>query len=203
MQTDMLEQTDLSLCFHHIRSIVISPWKNIPCISEALPGGYLFPCSPEKKISIFPLFPKIKILIFYVPCFPKLPCSPVTFSFRLFPLLLWNKWPYSPVPQNPWEGLISVIAPDKASFQLKSTCINFFLISPWHVLGTQQKYLTPIQPKCTDTFLISAWKCMFIGTALEAPWWGTSSEYPHHIFSWRNKKNITCIPHLIWSYVRT
>ena len=42
---------------------------------EALPGGYLFP----RKNALVPLFPKNKILIFYVPCSPKLsvfPCSP-------------------------------------------------------------------------------------------------------------------------------
>ena len=33
-------------------------------------------------------------------------CSPVPFSFRLVPLFPWNKWPYSPVPQNSWDGLI-------------------------------------------------------------------------------------------------
>ena len=39
------------------------------------------------------LFPKNKILIFYVPCSPKLPV------FSLFICLC------SPVPQKPWEGL--------------------------------------------------------------------------------------------------
>ena len=39
----------------------------VQLVMEALPGLYLFPCSPE-IFQHFPLFPKIKILIFYVPC---------------------------------------------------------------------------------------------------------------------------------------
>ena len=39
------------------------------------------------------------------------------------------------------------------------------------------------------------------GYSLEAPHWGTSNEYPQHMFSWRNKKNILWIPPLIYSYV--
>ena len=37
--------------------------------------------------------------------------------------------------------------------------------------------------------------------SLEAPRWGTSNEYPQHMFFlWRNQKNIFLIPCLIWSY---
>ena len=44
-------------------------------------GGYLFLCLR------FPLFPKIKILIFYVPCSPKLPLFPSVLDFcSLVPL---------------------------------------------------------------------------------------------------------------------
>ena len=35
------------------------------------------------------------------------------------------------------------------------------------------------------------------GYSLEAPQLGTSNEYPQHMFSWRNKKNIYRIPSLI------
>ena len=38
------------------------------------------------------------------------------------------------------------------------------------------------------------------GYSLEAPHRGASNEYPQHIFSWRNKKNIMWIPPLICSY---
>ena len=44
--------------------------------------GYLFPCSPE-LFQHYPLFPKIKILFFYIPCSPNYICSPVPFIFRL------------------------------------------------------------------------------------------------------------------------
>ena len=39
------------------------------------------------------------------------------------------------------------------------------------------------------------------GYSLEAPRRGASNEYPQHMFPWRNKKNIMCIPPLICSYV--
>ena len=35
------------------------------------------------------------------------------------------------------------------------------------------------------------------------PRWGASNEYPQHMFSWRNKKNILWIPPLIWSYANS
>ena len=38
------------------------------------------------------------------------------------------------------------------------------------------------------------------GYLLEVPQRGASNEYPQHMFSWRNKKNIMWIPHLICSY---
>ena len=57
----------------------LNPAKGrIQLMTEALPGGSggggggnLSPCSPEKKNQYFPMFPKIKILILYVPCSPK------------------------------------------------------------------------------------------------------------------------------------
>ena len=39
------------------------------------------------------------------------------------------------------------------------------------------------------------------GYSLEASQQGASNEYPQHMFSWRNKKNIMWIPRLICSYV--
>ena len=39
--------------------------------------------------------------------------------------------------------------------------------------------------------------------SLEAPRRGASNEYPQHMFSWRNKKNIVWIPSLICSYVKS
>ena len=45
-------------------------------------GVYLFLCSPD--ILAFPLFPKIKILIFLFPAPQNYLCSPVPFIFRRF-----------------------------------------------------------------------------------------------------------------------
>ena len=52
------------------------------------------------------LFPKNKILILYVPCSPKLPVFPLFLSL-CSPVPLKNCL-YSPVPQNPWEGLCNI-----------------------------------------------------------------------------------------------
>ena len=43
-----------------------------------------------------------------------------------------------------------------------------------------------------DIFLISPWKHMLWYSG--APGQGISNEYPQHMFSWRNKKNINLIP---------
>ena len=59
------------------------------------------------------------------------------------------------------------IAPDKMVFFLKNKSIDIFLISPQrHIL----------------------WH------SLEEPQQGSSNEYPQHMFSWRNQKNICLCP---------
>ena len=60
----------------------------------------------------------------------------------------------------------------------------------------------------TDKALFTSENCWFLflneniccGYSLEAPQWGASYEYPQHMFSSRNKKNIMWIPPLICSY---
>ena len=71
-------------------------------------------------------------------------------------------------------------------------CQEVYMISP--LLQIRRFF----QPNNTDTFLISPWKHM-VWFSLEAPPWGTSNDYPQHMFSWRNKKKITWIPPLIWN----
>ena len=57
--------------------------ESIKVIIEALRGMVPVPLFPSKKMA---LFPKNKILIFYVPCSRKLPVFPVPLIFRpLFP----------------------------------------------------------------------------------------------------------------------
>ena len=46
------------------------------------------------------------------------------------------------------------------------------------------------QPKSADFFLISPQKTYVVGTC----YCGASNEYPQHMFSWRNKKNIMWQP---------
>ena len=76
-----------------------------PCTShgdEALGGGgYQFPCSPEIN-GLCPLFPKTKILIFYVPCSPKLPLFPCSPSF--LDLCSPENMPSSPCSPKPLGG---------------------------------------------------------------------------------------------------
>ena len=84
----------------HIIIALLRPSQRWAVVGGWGMGGYLFLCSPEKNRH-FSLFPKIKILIFCVPCSPKLPlfpcslCYPVRLLFPcspeindLFPLFL-------------------------------------------------------------------------------------------------------------------
>ena len=56
-------------------------------------------------------------------------------------------------------------------------------------------------------FLFLHENIIYCGYSLEVPQWGTSDEYPQHMFSWRNKKNIylihplTCSFHCIAAYM--
>ena len=70
---------------------------------EALPGGYLFPCSPEINWLV-PLFPINQKIVFLCSLFPNIVFVP------LFPSKcdLCSPVPLKQVPQNPWEGLIFV-----------------------------------------------------------------------------------------------
>ena len=97
----------------HLRSLIsnivvrsldsILPIKLSRLAIEALPGST---CSlVPLKISSISLVPQNKNLDFLCSLFPKI-------AFSLFPSVLEfcslvprNKCPYSPVPQNPWEGL--------------------------------------------------------------------------------------------------
>ena len=47
--------------------------------------------------------------------------------------------------------------------------------------------------KSIGIFLISPWN-IWCGYSLEVPRWGTSNEYPQHMFLWRNKKIFTWYP---------
>ena len=64
-------------------------------------------------------------------------------------------------------------------------------MAPDEVLLSNKKY------SCFP-FFFSPWKHM-LWYSFEVPHLGTSNEYPQHMFSWRNKKNIYVTPHLIWS----
>ena len=66
-----------------------------------------------------------------------------------------------------------IIATDKALFFIRKMLISFLFVN----------------------------KNICCGYSLEAPRRGASNVYPQHMFSWRNKKNIMQIPHLICSYV--
>ena len=70
----------------------------------AIPGGGTYSLVPLKKMDIVSCSSKSKFSMFPVP--QKCLSSPVPSSLRDFcSLFPWNKWPYSPVPKNPLEGL--------------------------------------------------------------------------------------------------
>ena len=86
--------------------LLFAGWRT----TEALPGGYLFPCSHEINWLV-PLFPKNRKFVFLCSLFPNIGffnCSPQNLAF--VPLFPWNKCPVSPVPQNPWKGLTTVFS---------------------------------------------------------------------------------------------
>ena len=77
-------------------------------------------------------------------------------------------------PVNPMESCPACIATDKALFFIQKMLISFLFLN----------------------------KNICCGYTLEAPRRGASNEYPQHMFSSRNKKNIMWIPTLIYSYKR-
>ena len=79
-------------------------------------------------------------------------------------------WPTEIHSQNEIKKLLMVIAPDKALFFFIGKVETFFLFSP---------------QKCMLWYL------------LKALWRGTSYEYPQHMFSWRNKRNLDMIISLL------
>ena len=84
-------------------SLCLIWWIRRP--SQGGGGGYLFPCSPEINWLV-PLFPKNRKFVFLCSLFPNIVFIPLFLSYLAFvPLSPWNKCPFSPVPQNPWEGL--------------------------------------------------------------------------------------------------
>ena len=77
-------------------------------------------------------------------------CCPVPFSFTFVPLFPWNKWPYSSVPQNPWEGLIFVQ-------EIEKTLLNYHHLfpdlAPWLTLsGSNYSCLEQVSmvPRCSS-----------------------------------------------------
>ena len=75
------------------------------CVCVGGGGGLPVPLFPWKK-SVFSLVPQNQNFDFRYSLFPKIafvPPFPSVLDFcSLVPL---KKWPYSPVPQNDWEGL--------------------------------------------------------------------------------------------------
>ena len=63
----------------------------------------------------------------------------------------------------------------------------------------QYKKKCLIQTKIACIFLIATQKYM-LSVLIKMPRQGASNEYPQHMFSWRNKKNIYLISPLICSY---
>ena len=57
------------------------------------------------------------------------------------------------------------------------------------------------ESKIIDNFLFLH-ENICCGYSLEAPHRGASNEYPQHMFSWRNKKNIDLVPSLILTYAQ-
>ena len=81
-------------------------------------------------------------------------------------------------------------------FCLDFTSLSF--ISRWCLTAKDKALFSSEKMLISFLFLHENICC---GYSLEAPQPGASNEYPQHMFSWRNKKNIMRIPPLIYSYV--
>ena len=103
--------------------ILLVPFLNYKTLYWGPPGNVCVCVGGGGGGVHFPLFPKIKILIICVPCSPKLPLFPCNFRL-LFP---WNKWPYPPVPPNPWEGLF--ILAKQCGLRLERRVIRVYTVS--------------------------------------------------------------------------
>ena len=70
------------------------------------------PLFPWKKNSInFSLVPQSQNLDFLFSLFPKIAFVPLFPSvLDIVSLFPWIKWPYSPIPQNSWEGLVITVS---------------------------------------------------------------------------------------------
>ena len=86
--------------------------------------------------------------------------------------------------------------------QRKKTVYNIVLGEGRHYVFVSSRYLTIatdrvlfFHPKMLISFLFLH-KSICCGYSLEAPRRGASNEYTQHMFLWRNKKNIMCIPPL-------
>ena len=114
-----------------IQSCALQPLYNT---IEALPGVRTCSLVPLKKKMAFSLVPQNQTWFSMFPISQKCLCSPVPFSFRgLFPCSPEiNGLIYSPVPQNPWEGLtivriqsniVTMLAKEPCCIQQKCLCL--------------------------------------------------------------------------------
>ena len=130
-------------------------------IKELRPSQGAGTCSlvPLEKMA---LFPKNKILIFYVPCSPKLsvfPCSPYFYAF--VPLFPWKKkCPCSAVPQNPWEGLRIVCRPSPYSGSAPATfnCISIQHVQCDYIIACWDHGRAFVFAQTLNRYFIGIWK---------------------------------------------
>ena len=105
------------------------------------------------------------------------PCPLDTFLFFFHSKLLTFSYFSTKSVYTLWV-LIAYVAPDRAFFNIR--LLIFF------------SYFSTKKQKQKKN--ICCWY------SLEAPLWGAPNEYQHHMFFWRNEKNIYMIPPHIWSY---
>ena len=76
------------------------------------------------------------------------------------------------------------------------TDLKLYGLSTLHASSDKMLFFNP---KVLIFFLFPH-KKICCGYSLESPHRGASDDYPQHMFSWRNKKNIIRIPAFIWRY---
>ena len=92
-----------------------------------------------------------------------------------------------------WLYIKAIVLDKMLFFFFQSKSIDIFPILPWkHMLWV---LIRSALPRCfyPQHKFFSSWKHI-LWYSVEAPQQGASTEYPQHMFSWRNTKNIYLIP---------
>ena len=98
-------------------------------------GEVPVPLFPWYKLACSPVPPKSKNCFLMFPDPQYCLCSRV--PLKIWPSFPWNKYPFPPVPQNPWEGLIYKLTTTLLNQRQENDHRNYFT-KVWGRAGIEQ-----------------------------------------------------------------